>query len=257
MAREKQRTHRFRNALVVLVALFIANAYLGIVDVGKLVARFSNNGNEANANVTLPLVATASSQQELTTVVQQMFANGTLTTKELCKKRIDGHLVGPRADLLSGELYYKAIAFLQEATNAGFTVEVSCAVTGHSEDEFLHPRSKAIDISAINGQSVEPDGSQTKTFGRWLSDWQKPLADRRPLNTLPYEIGGPAGAIDVDRLKQAGDDREGPFFTDSSHQDHFHIGFECLPSESDDFGDCFSNESRTSLRAAYKVAPWK
>ncbi len=175
---------------------------------------------------------------------------------------------GSEDDLVKGEVYYKAVNFLEEAAEAGFQLSISCVKAGHtsasgSETSGLHPWGKAVDVNKVDGEFIcsnqtedkVPEkcthGDKVNKFGRWMLNRLKKPGPRG----LPYMIGGPASLIDDGHLKYSGSKRRGPYFTNSDHEDHFHLGFECDPNHPDDFCSKGS-ESMADLKQAWKASPW-
>jgi hypothetical protein len=127
------------------------------------------------------------------------------------------HGCDPEPDLKSGQMAANGLAFLKEMAEAGFKLRMSCTMTGHDKDGKLHPIWHAYDIDMVNGQAVGPGRSESLKMIDWLA--------ARPNGKLPYEVGGPLTPGARGKHAGPGGTRGGPYFTDSGHQGHFHMGF--------------------------------
>jgi hypothetical protein len=255
-----------RAALIILAVAAVGtlySKYQGSADAPSPVEALPPSVAPAPAVQIEPLVTAASSATERRAAAQRLLASGMVTT---VTRQSDPDInCDSQADLRqhADQLYWKGLAFLQRIVKAGFKVRVSCIKTGHVADNLLHPRWKAVDVDMIENDAgklelVRPNSAAAAKFARWLNK----LADTKGgLKQLPYEIGGPKNLVNHQLVKEVGSDRRGPFFWDNTspdlgHNNHFHLGFECIPGRSKDFRDCFSNSPQSTLAKAYARAPW-
>jgi hypothetical protein len=118
-----------------------------------------------------------------------------------------------RYDLESGVVDARVVGIL-EVILQSYTVDVSVFKTGHStyvkgsRKVSNHIGGRAVDIFALNGEPVTPGSATARAVVAWLATGQGPLR--------PDELGSPFGEFaDLPGV-----------FTDASHQDHIHIGWD-------------------------------
>jgi hypothetical protein len=118
-----------------------------------------------------------------------------------------------RYDLERGVVDARVVGLL-ELLLQSYTVDVSVFSTGHStyvkgtDKVSNHIPGRAVDIFALNGEPVSALSGAARAVTAWLATGQGPLR--------PDELGTPFGEF----ASLPG------VFTDASHQDHLHIGYE-------------------------------
>lgn len=117
-----------------------------------------------------------------------------------------------RADI-SGGLIYDPLLTMMDSLSDRWQLDVQELKSGHPYTVFgtktisNHTKGRAVDIWAIDGVPV---------IDRQRSQWRALMAAAGALGAT--EIGGPA---DLDRSRS-----KRPYFTNSLHQDHVHVGFD-------------------------------
>ncbi|NNM47848.1 hypothetical protein [Knoellia koreensis] len=118
-----------------------------------------------------------------------------------------------RADLQAADISDEVVALLN-ALSQSWRLDVQVLRTGHPRNVFgtdrmsNHTRGRAVDIWAING---------TPVIGAPRSLWEPVLKEAARLGST--EVGGP-------RLPERSTGLPAVFFTNPTHQDHLHLGFE-------------------------------
>jgi len=126
-----------------------------------------------------------------------------LTFTDLAGCRPAGDWSSPRLD--------RRVRQLLIAAAAHHRVRVSCIRTGHSwfvkgtSRVSNHSVWRAVDVDQVDGRPVSPSNQAPRQLALWIG--------RGSAGVQPSEVGSPAA------------DGPPPFFTDSGHQDHIHVGF--------------------------------
>lgn len=116
-----------------------------------------------------------------------------------------------RSDIKQGLIDDRVLTVLELASRR-FTLAVSVFKTGHSmyvqntTSVSNHYLGRAVDIYAVNGESVTPANLDSRALTVWLANF--------PPDVRPTEVGSPF------LLPFSG------WFTNEAHKDHLHIGFD-------------------------------
>jgi hypothetical protein len=122
----------------------------------------------------------------------------------------DGAGCRPAGDYASPRLD-RRVRQLLVAIAAHHRVRVSCIRTGHSwfvkgtTRVSNHSVWRAVDVDQVDGQAVSPANQAARQLALWIG--------RGGAGVQPSEVGSPAA------------DGPRPFFSDSGHQEHIHVGF--------------------------------
>jgi hypothetical protein len=122
----------------------------------------------------------------------------------------DGAGCRPAGDYAAPELDRRVQALLV-AVAAHHRVRVSCLRTGHSwfvagtTRVSNHSVWRAVDVDQVDGQPVSPANTAARQLALWIGQGRA--------GAQPSEVGSPW------------DFGPRPWFTDSGHQDHLHVGF--------------------------------
>jgi hypothetical protein len=134
---------------------------------------------------------------------QALAANQLITTR--------AHGCNPRPDLRSPRLDARIVELLGAVTAHGWRVRVSCVHAGHAK--FVkgttrvsnHYVWRAVDLDQVDGRPVGPGNGHARALARWLGNLRGELR--------PSEVGSPWVF------------GPGPWFSDSGHQGHIHVGY--------------------------------
>jgi hypothetical protein len=123
----------------------------------------------------------------------------------------DSRGCSPSKDLTSGQLDLRVTSLLAAMADR-WQIRVSCLHTGHSKyvagtrSVSNHTLWRAVDIDVVNHRPVNARNQDAKAAALWLSRLTGPL---RPTEIgTPWHLAGPG------------------YFTDHSHQNHLHIGYD-------------------------------
>ncbi len=126
-----------------------------------------------------------------------------LTFTDAAGCRPTGDFASPRLD--------RRVRQLLHAAAAHHRIRVSCLRTGHSwfvagtNRVSNHSVWRGVDVDQVDGRPVSPTNRAARELARWIGEGRA--------GVQPSEVGSPWTF------------GRRPWFTDSGHQDHLHVGF--------------------------------